>query len=442
MAARQRFRAVLDARRASQPCWRCALNLPRYNSTSPTGTPDSSKSADGDPYGLILQEKRRIEKEPALEIMGESNIASMQAAHEPRTRVETGDRPVALQDFVPLRKVRARHLTPREFLTITKYEVDAMSPPVVKWLKTPFLIDTPIPGPLETVVGMELPTKKLQIDSVDAEAMSPTPRKVKERKGRKGRQGRRTSREPSKKSRMDKDVCRPVGRNSQKPENSKGNIDRFKDFMAEKFGARVRLLEDFVIRKILVDKSARNIRDSLIKKHLGNKSARNIRDTLIKKYLVGKSGPNIRDSAPRFPRDSAQIVGPSILSVAERDNAIPLVCKVGPPLGQGPTDMSEVASKGQCEDKAFHDALTSLLGEFKDLPTSTVPAPTREIGKSMLSTRFSPLDRSIRRSALKTSGTSRHQAWNRHYATAIVSKTRPPLVFHGLTSSTESDFAG
>ena len=42
MAARQRLRAVLDARRASQLCWRCALDLPRYSSTGPTGIQESS----------------------------------------------------------------------------------------------------------------------------------------------------------------------------------------------------------------------------------------------------------------------------------------------------------------------------------------------------------------------------------------------------------------
>ena len=51
MAACQRLRAVLDARRASQLCWRCALSLPRYSSTS------ASKSVDANaiPYDEILQ---------------------------------------------------------------------------------------------------------------------------------------------------------------------------------------------------------------------------------------------------------------------------------------------------------------------------------------------------------------------------------------------------
>lgn len=46
MATRQRLRAVLDVRRASRPCWRCALDLTRYSSTSAAGTEESSESMD------------------------------------------------------------------------------------------------------------------------------------------------------------------------------------------------------------------------------------------------------------------------------------------------------------------------------------------------------------------------------------------------------------
>ena len=44
MATRQRLRAVLDIRRASRPCWRCALNLSRHTSTSAASTEASSES--------------------------------------------------------------------------------------------------------------------------------------------------------------------------------------------------------------------------------------------------------------------------------------------------------------------------------------------------------------------------------------------------------------
>ena len=57
MATRQRLRAVLDVRRASQPCWRCALNLSRYSSTSAAGTEESSESINGLPTEGLLRER-------------------------------------------------------------------------------------------------------------------------------------------------------------------------------------------------------------------------------------------------------------------------------------------------------------------------------------------------------------------------------------------------
>lgn len=46
MATKQRLRAVLDVRRASRLCSRCALNLSRYKSTSAINTNQSSKSVN------------------------------------------------------------------------------------------------------------------------------------------------------------------------------------------------------------------------------------------------------------------------------------------------------------------------------------------------------------------------------------------------------------
>ena len=64
MATRQRLRAVLDVRRANRPCWRCALNLTRYSSTSAAGTEESSESMDrllpeemvDDKIGVMIKE--------------------------------------------------------------------------------------------------------------------------------------------------------------------------------------------------------------------------------------------------------------------------------------------------------------------------------------------------------------------------------------------------
>ena len=57
MAARQRLQAILDARRASQPCWRCALDFARCSSTSPTGIQESSTGKNRVSYEHLPQQK-------------------------------------------------------------------------------------------------------------------------------------------------------------------------------------------------------------------------------------------------------------------------------------------------------------------------------------------------------------------------------------------------
>ena len=57
MATRQRLRAVLGVRKESRPCWRCALNLSRYNSTSAASTAESSESMN-----RVLPEKMVYDK--------------------------------------------------------------------------------------------------------------------------------------------------------------------------------------------------------------------------------------------------------------------------------------------------------------------------------------------------------------------------------------------
>ena len=57
MAARQRLRAILDARRASQPCWRCALDFARCSSTGPTGIQESSIGKNRVSYEHLPQQK-------------------------------------------------------------------------------------------------------------------------------------------------------------------------------------------------------------------------------------------------------------------------------------------------------------------------------------------------------------------------------------------------
>ena len=108
MAARQRLRTVLDARRASRPCWRCALNLSRHNSTIPTGIPSSSNRTDEVPYSRILEQgseetlKSHAPDLPsngaelARGLLDESESGSSQRVRKPRIRVMWDGRPVPL----------------------------------------------------------------------------------------------------------------------------------------------------------------------------------------------------------------------------------------------------------------------------------------------------------------------------------------------------------
>ena len=58
MATRRRLRAVLNLRRASQPCWRCALSPSRSTSTSHAGIQGSSKCTnEGSPYHEVPGQK-------------------------------------------------------------------------------------------------------------------------------------------------------------------------------------------------------------------------------------------------------------------------------------------------------------------------------------------------------------------------------------------------
>ena len=106
MAARQRLRTILDARRASRPCWRCALNLPRHNSTSPAGIPGSSNRSDEVPYSQILQQgleetlKSHFPNppvKPAAKILDESESESSQRVQEPRVRLMSDGQRVPLR---------------------------------------------------------------------------------------------------------------------------------------------------------------------------------------------------------------------------------------------------------------------------------------------------------------------------------------------------------
>ena len=106
MATKQRLQAVLDARRASRPCWRCVLNPPRYRSISATGTQASSKSNSAVPDDYMPQQEfdhaltsiiRRtpsFRAESTTRSLNQSESGESETGHEPSIRlVETGHEP-------------------------------------------------------------------------------------------------------------------------------------------------------------------------------------------------------------------------------------------------------------------------------------------------------------------------------------------------------------
>lgn len=114
MAARQRLRAVFDARRASHRCWCCALDLPRYNSTGSVGALKSSWSTDTVPYSRVLEQgtddvfkasdgfhlPRPDDADPAARssdgaVDGSSEFRKV--IQKPRIRITLDGQPVALE---------------------------------------------------------------------------------------------------------------------------------------------------------------------------------------------------------------------------------------------------------------------------------------------------------------------------------------------------------
>lgn len=383
MAARQRLRAVLEVRRASQPCWRCALVQPRYNSSFRAGIRHTSKSPDAVPFQQILSREvehalrsffspeslAEMEPTPARRSNGSQNRSgnrSSRTVHEPRTRGMSDGRPgtLGIQPQSPLtqaaRKPRIRRVSP-------KHDRD---PLIRKHSRRSSLIDT--------------------------EAKSLTMRWVSKR--RPGVvHGNSTT---------DEDTSRPTEKNSQKAKYPKVDIQ---DFMAENSGASVHVIKEHLIRKH--------------PKYDGTPSPR------YTFYYVHNVRINVRIIL-QVNRDSPQTERPCILYVAEGDDATRLIHKAGPPLGER-------------EDEDFDNALTSLLDEYENHHTSKFSKPNRMTGEpshaSLPRIGFSPQDRSTRQAALNGSRTSNREyqetsrslfstrtsrAINRHYATASVSQRR------------------
>ena len=511
MAARQRLRAVLDARRAGQPCWRCALDLPRYSSTSPAGIPDIPEKTYIAPYSHILRHMIRDTLEshfppirPVHKFTGPRSLikikpATMQGARKPRIRVMNNGRPVAVntesQSQSQSQSRRSDH-TPRvrivPNLVLTKYskesrfnlDLDAKEVLSEAGHETGTVLrkvlseDTYRMDQVARKASSEsrrepdlAPRKHLsmsthQQDLVSEQVLSQEPdlvlKKISSEDNYKLDRVRRKALSESKRERiLDRRKALSMSTHeqdlvseqvlSQEPDLVLKKISSEDNYKLDR--VRRKALSESKRERILVRRKAlsesRRKRNLARWKHSSKTTHRP--DRVPRRVLSNESDlvsrrvlSNRPDSVPRIylsePKASA------IDYVAKGNKKTRLIRKAGPPLGKGSTNADEV----------FLDALTPLLDESRDLPTSELPNPTREIGASTSSTLLSPQDRLIRQFALGGSQMSNRQSMkssktpfstrtpkapNRHYGTATVSE-KDCFFFHILRPFTESGSPG
>ena len=364
MAARQRLKAVLEARRASQRCWRCTLDVPRYHSTSWATRQDSLRSTDTVSYSQVLQQEiektleaffantletaprtlhktqsgmtyttekpfqGRVEDGGEMAVTSGSESQSTEVAQQSRQQIIPSDQPVthgtSLQTPFSLgeadQKLRIRKLYR---LIIRRLEVD---------------------GPESS---SRLLVKDDQGHGVDAGTISPAIRKTY------GKKGEFTLVPPNINGISTEDEHRswPVKetpRNSECQPNERGS----EELIAEKSGAHVKLSEEPFIRK----------------------------------HMFGNGALNI----PKIPEPVGLL---RLIRKLQHDllRTKELGC---------PTDANEVALDGQREDEASYDALASLLEFYRDLHPPKTPAASGRFEKSVSSAHFSPENSLLRRAAI------------------------------------------
>ena len=510
MAARQRLRTVLDARRASQPCWRCALDLPRYSSTSPAGIPDIPEKTYLAPYSHILQHMirdtleshfppiRPVHKKSPPRSLIKMKPATMQGARKARIRVMNGGRPVAVNtESQSQSQSRRSDHTPRvrmvPHLVLTKYSKESR-----------FNLDLDAKEVLSEA-GHETGTVLRKVLSEDTYRMDQVARKASSESRREPDLARRKhlsmstheqdlvseqvlSQEPDlvlkkissednykldrvrrkalSESKRERKLVRRKALSmstheqdlvseqvlSQEPDLVLKKISSEDNYKLDRVRRKKALFESKRERKLVRKKAlseSRRKRNLARWKHSSKTTHRP--DRVPRRVLSNESDlvsrrvlSNRPDSVPRIylsePKASA------IDYVAKGNKKTRLIRKAGPPLGKGSTNKDEV----------FLEALTPLLDESRDLPTSKLPNPTREIGASTSSTLLSPQDRLIRQFALGGSQMSNRQSMkssktpfstrtpkapNRHYGTATVSE-KDCFFFHILRPFTESGSPG
>ena len=400
MAARQRLRAVLDARRSSQPYCRCALDLPRYNSTSTTGILDDSKSSYGFPYGQILQQgpeatvnpnairfhisgapdeplvRKHVSHRP-MALPSQSEKESTQVDHKPRIRVMVDGESVTLPSRSEEPRVRKHVSDPRPMALPSRSEEESTQvghKPRIRVMVDGESVTLPSRSEKESTQDGHMPRLLIMLNG-DPVALRP---------GNFSRLGSIGHPIPS-----------PIPR--KKLPNSKKPF-RFKYFVSE--GRRMAVSPQNLLL----------IRNKMETAGLLSKHMRKHFDSVRVIRIETQGAVRII----RFIRFDTRYS-------AERHDTTHLVHTGGPALGECPTDDSGVPSKGQREDEAL-TSLLALLDNYRDDFTSNMHTPTRYIVEPNSNTHFSPQDLRRRRVATSSSRVSNHQVPIRHYATETVSE--------------------
>ena len=394
MAARQRLKVVLEARRASQRCWRCTLDLPRYHSTRSAIRQDWSRSTDTVAYDQVLQQE--IEK-TLKAFFGNTLEAAPRTSHESQSGMTyTTEEPFKgrVEDGGHVSVISGSESQPTEISQQSRQQIILSDQPVTQEtsLQTRFSL------------GKKLRIRRLDVHRPTGR-MSTTIRKTY------GKKGGFTLVPPNINGNSTKDEhgSQPV---NETPRNSEcqPNIRGSEGLIAENSGASVKLTEGF-----------------LIKKHPCYCS-------WIKKWVYDNGALKI----PKIP-ESVQIL--SFIRKLQHyilRHYIPRTKELG-----FSTDANEVPLDVQREAEASYDALVSLLDSYRDFPPPRdfsrpkISAASERTKKSGSSARFSPQASLIRRSAITTFGShaldrqsldsskrlySTGSTPQRHNATATVSK--------------------
>lgn len=511
MAASQKLRTVLDARRASRPCWRCSLTLPRHNSTR---IPGSSKRTDEVPYSQVLRqgfEETLVSHFPNLPLYGvepspgisdKSERASSQRLRKPRIRMMLDGRAVPSHSQSEI--VSSAPQEPR--IRRIKCGIDdqqlasgmepqpnnsmATMPRITRFMSEGRLAPLPTQSDVVALATKEprIRRKSVKIDDQQvASGKDPQSNIVatvrKPRITRFISESRPAFLRTGLKIKAIKTISKPRIRVVQNGRSVPlRSLPEFKSLYPQM--ARMRRIQRMSViadgQQVASSARSQSRRKRTLKRprirmmSTGRPVVLGTRN-FLRSVKVGPLLPLRKIGTTRLLIGTTRLIQQEA-SVSKR-GLVPYIRPISsltPPFAEPPDVVSKKPSKRRghplvraCipkdapplvgEDEACHDELTSVLDVYKDLYKPDLSDPTREIGHLFPSTRFSSHNSVNRRMALSESRTLKQPnlsasnksfssrtsgAPNRRYATATVSKRRPPFIIRLLMSSTESDYEG